>query len=137
MSQPHTEEEAVAREIADKLGYSSGVSYREIAEKASEFGKNKLAIKVSLGAPKLINSTTQYWRFAAVGLWIKSKRASGTFIEITGKQISFAQSHRKRRHRFGLHGCVEIARYNAFRRFQGAVPFIPNIRLVLKCVFPG
>lgn len=48
MSQPHPEEEAVAREIAEKLGYSSGVSYREIAEKASEFGKNKLAIKVSL-----------------------------------------------------------------------------------------
>ncbi|XP_066259281.1 vacuolar protein sorting-associated protein 16 homolog isoform X2 [Euwallacea similis] len=46
VGQHHDDQETVAREIAEKLGYSSGVSYREIAEKASEFGKNKLAIKL-------------------------------------------------------------------------------------------
>ncbi|XP_048516887.1 vacuolar protein sorting-associated protein 16 homolog [Dendroctonus ponderosae] len=46
VGQHQADEEIVAREIASKLGYSSGVSYREIAEKASEFGKNKLAIKL-------------------------------------------------------------------------------------------
>lgn len=46
VSQNQVEEEAVAREIGEKLGYSSGISYREIAEKAAEFGKKKLAIKL-------------------------------------------------------------------------------------------
>ncbi|KAF7282142.1 vacuolar protein sorting 16 [Rhynchophorus ferrugineus] len=46
VSQHQVEEEVVAREIADKLGYSSGISYKEIAEKAAEFGKKKLAIKL-------------------------------------------------------------------------------------------
>lgn len=46
VSQHHVEEETVAREIAKKLGHSSGVSYREIAEKAADYGKRKLAIKL-------------------------------------------------------------------------------------------
>lgn len=49
MSQHQVEEEVAAREIADKLGYSSGISYKEIAEKAAEYGKKKLAIKVIKG----------------------------------------------------------------------------------------
>ncbi|KAL1505520.1 hypothetical protein ABEB36_005068 [Hypothenemus hampei] len=52
VTQSQTEEETVAREIAEKLGYSSGVSYREIAEKASDYGKNKLAIKLLDYEPK-------------------------------------------------------------------------------------
>lgn len=40
------EEETIAREIADKLGYSSGISYSEIASTASECGRKKLAIKL-------------------------------------------------------------------------------------------
>lgn len=47
VSQSHLEEETVAREIADKLGYTSGISYTEIASTASEYGRKKLAIKVS------------------------------------------------------------------------------------------
>ncbi|XP_050500351.1 vacuolar protein sorting-associated protein 16 homolog [Diabrotica virgifera virgifera] len=46
VSQSHLEEETVAREIADKLGYSSGISYSEIASTASEYGRKKLAIKL-------------------------------------------------------------------------------------------
>lgn len=47
MSQSHLEEETVAREIAEKLGYAPGVSYSEIASTAVEFGRKKLAIKVA------------------------------------------------------------------------------------------
>lgn len=36
----------MAREIAEKLGYTSGISYSEIASTASEYGRKKLAIKV-------------------------------------------------------------------------------------------
>ncbi|CAG9864088.1 unnamed protein product [Phyllotreta striolata] len=46
VSQSHLDEETVARDIADKLGYSSGISYSEIASTASEFGRKKLAIKL-------------------------------------------------------------------------------------------
>ncbi|CAH1109343.1 unnamed protein product [Psylliodes chrysocephalus] len=46
VSQSHLEEETVAREIAEKLGYSSGISYSEIASTASEYGRKKLAIKL-------------------------------------------------------------------------------------------
>ncbi|XP_060525392.1 vacuolar protein sorting-associated protein 16 homolog isoform X2 [Cylas formicarius] len=46
VSQHHVEEEVVAREIAEKLGSAPGISYRQIAEKASEYGKKKLAIKL-------------------------------------------------------------------------------------------
>lgn len=46
VSQSHLEEETVAREIAGKLGYTSGISYSEIASTASEYGRKKLAIKV-------------------------------------------------------------------------------------------
>ncbi|CAH2009597.1 unnamed protein product [Acanthoscelides obtectus] len=35
----------VAREIAEKLGHTSGISYSDIAATASEFGRKKLAIK--------------------------------------------------------------------------------------------
>ncbi|XP_057651566.1 vacuolar protein sorting-associated protein 16 homolog [Diorhabda carinulata] len=46
VSQSHLEEESVAREIAEKLGYSSGISYSEIASTASDYGRRKLAIKL-------------------------------------------------------------------------------------------
>lgn len=46
VSQSHLEEESVAREIAEKLGYSSGISYSEIASTASAYGRRKLAIKL-------------------------------------------------------------------------------------------
>lgn len=36
----------VAREIADKLGYTPGVSYSEIAIKAADYGRKQLAIKL-------------------------------------------------------------------------------------------
>lgn len=47
VSQSHLEEETVAREIADKLGYTPGISYSEIASTSAEFGRKKLAVKVS------------------------------------------------------------------------------------------
>ncbi|XP_018576701.1 vacuolar protein sorting-associated protein 16 homolog isoform X1 [Anoplophora glabripennis] len=46
VSQSQLEEETVAREIAEKLGYTSGISYSEIASTASEYGRKKLAIKL-------------------------------------------------------------------------------------------
>jgi hypothetical protein len=46
VSQSHLEEETVAREIAEKLGYTPGISYSEIASTASQFGRRKLAIKL-------------------------------------------------------------------------------------------
>ncbi|RZC42147.1 vacuolar protein sorting-associated protein 16 -like protein, partial [Asbolus verrucosus] len=46
VSQSHLEEETVAREIADKLGYTPGISYSEIASTASQYGRKKLAIKL-------------------------------------------------------------------------------------------
>lgn len=44
--QPHLDEDACAREIADKLGYAAGVSFSEIAKTASSGGRNKLAIRL-------------------------------------------------------------------------------------------
>ncbi|KAL3280278.1 hypothetical protein HHI36_017772 [Cryptolaemus montrouzieri] len=46
VSQPQLEEESVAREIADKLGYSPGISYSEVAHAAAECGRKKIAIKL-------------------------------------------------------------------------------------------
>ncbi|KAG5894092.1 hypothetical protein JTB14_003948 [Gonioctena quinquepunctata] len=46
VSQSQLEEETVARKIAEKLGYTSGISYSEIASTASEYGRKKLAIKL-------------------------------------------------------------------------------------------
>ncbi|KAI7815095.1 vacuolar protein sorting-associated protein [Rhyzopertha dominica] len=46
VSQTHLDEEVIAREIANKLGYAPGISYSEIANTAAEFGRKKLAIKL-------------------------------------------------------------------------------------------
>ncbi|EFA13302.2 Vacuolar protein sorting-associated protein 16 homolog-like Protein [Tribolium castaneum] len=46
VGQSHLEEETVAREIAEKLGNTPGISYSEIASTASQFGRKKLAIKL-------------------------------------------------------------------------------------------
>lgn len=40
------DKEQIAEEIADKLGYTPGVSYSEIAVKAADCGRKQLAIKV-------------------------------------------------------------------------------------------
>ncbi|KAK9884938.1 hypothetical protein WA026_009174 [Henosepilachna vigintioctopunctata] len=41
VSQSQLEEETVAREIADKLGYTPGISYKEVAYVAAEHGRKK------------------------------------------------------------------------------------------------
>lgn len=46
MTQPHLDNESVAREIADKLRNVPGVSYTDIALKAADNGRQALAIKV-------------------------------------------------------------------------------------------
>ncbi|XP_019868219.1 vacuolar protein sorting-associated protein 16 homolog [Aethina tumida] len=46
VSQSQLEEETVAREIAEKLGYTTGISYSEIASTAADHGRRKLAIKL-------------------------------------------------------------------------------------------
>ncbi|CAG9822683.1 unnamed protein product [Phaedon cochleariae] len=46
VSQSNLEEELVAREIAEKLGVTPGISYSEIASTASEYGRKRLAIKL-------------------------------------------------------------------------------------------
>lgn len=46
VKQSQLDREQVAREIAEKLGRSPGVSYTEIAKKAADFGRTQLAIKV-------------------------------------------------------------------------------------------
>lgn len=46
VSQSHFEEETLAREIADKLGDTPGISYSEIASTASQNGRKTLAIKL-------------------------------------------------------------------------------------------
>ncbi|CAH0559319.1 unnamed protein product [Brassicogethes aeneus] len=46
VSQSQLEEETVAREIAEKLGYTTGISYSEIASTAADHGRKKLAIKL-------------------------------------------------------------------------------------------
>lgn len=66
MSQSQLEEETVAREIAEKLGYTSGISYSEIASTASEYGRKKLAIKVFMGY--FICHFTDFNKFVAVRL---------------------------------------------------------------------
>lgn len=48
VKQSQLDREQVAREIAEKLGRSPGVSYTEIAKKAADFGRTQLAIKVYL-----------------------------------------------------------------------------------------
>lgn len=55
VSQSHLEEETVAREIADKLGYTPGISYSEIASTSAEFGRKKLAVKVSFCCKKKLS----------------------------------------------------------------------------------
>ncbi|KAF5302481.1 hypothetical protein FQR65_LT08571 [Abscondita terminalis] len=46
VSQPQLDEECVAREIANKFGYASGISYSEIASTAAQCGRKQLAIKL-------------------------------------------------------------------------------------------
>ncbi|XP_044761312.1 vacuolar protein sorting-associated protein 16 homolog [Coccinella septempunctata] len=46
VNQSQMEEETVAREIAEKLGYTPGISYSEVAYAAAECGKKKIAIKL-------------------------------------------------------------------------------------------
>ncbi|KAK4881688.1 hypothetical protein RN001_005007 [Aquatica leii] len=46
VSQPQLEEESVAREIANKFGYTSGISYSDIASTAAQCGRKQLAIKL-------------------------------------------------------------------------------------------
>ncbi|XP_078037953.1 vacuolar protein sorting 16 [Augochlora pura] len=46
VKQTQLDEEQIAEEIADKLGYAPGVSYSEIAEKAADSGRKQLAIKL-------------------------------------------------------------------------------------------
>lgn len=46
VKQSQLDREQVAREIAEKLGRSPGVSYTEIAKKAADFGRTQLAIKL-------------------------------------------------------------------------------------------
>ncbi|VEN47400.1 unnamed protein product [Callosobruchus maculatus] len=52
VGQSQLEEETVAREIAEKLGHTSGISYSDIAATASECGRKKLAIKLLDYEPK-------------------------------------------------------------------------------------
>jgi hypothetical protein len=53
VKQSNVEKEKVAKEIADKLGRTKGVSYAAIAMKASECGRPEIAIKVLLRHLKL------------------------------------------------------------------------------------
>ncbi|KAF7991263.1 hypothetical protein HCN44_002825 [Aphidius gifuensis] len=46
------DKEQIAEEIAAKLGYAPGVSYSEIAEKAANYGRKQLAIKLIDYEPK-------------------------------------------------------------------------------------
>lgn len=46
VKQTHLDQEQVAVEMADKLGYAPGVSYSEIASKAADAGRTQLAIKL-------------------------------------------------------------------------------------------
>ncbi|KAB0802860.1 hypothetical protein PPYR_05046 [Photinus pyralis] len=46
VSQPQLDEESVAREIANKFGYASGISYSDIATTAANCGRKQLAIKL-------------------------------------------------------------------------------------------
>lgn len=46
VSQPHLDEETVAREIANKFGYTNGISYSDIASTAAQCGRKQLAIRV-------------------------------------------------------------------------------------------
>lgn len=46
VKQTHLDEEQVAIEMAEKLGYAPGVSYSVIASKAADAGRTQLAIKV-------------------------------------------------------------------------------------------
>lgn len=48
MKQLKHDPDQIAREIADKLGRSAGVSYTDIAKEAIHNGKTELAIKVGL-----------------------------------------------------------------------------------------
>lgn len=47
MKQTQLDKEQIAEEIADKLGYAPGVSYSEIAKRATDCGRKQLAIKVN------------------------------------------------------------------------------------------
>jgi len=47
VTQTKQDREKVAREIANKLGKTPGVSYKDIAEKALQCGHTQLAIKVA------------------------------------------------------------------------------------------
>ncbi|KAF5305511.1 hypothetical protein FQA39_LY01602 [Lamprigera yunnana] len=46
VSQPQLDEELVAKEIATKFGYASGISYSDIANTAAQCGRIQLAIKL-------------------------------------------------------------------------------------------
>ncbi|KAF2892196.1 hypothetical protein ILUMI_13977 [Ignelater luminosus] len=46
VSQPHLDEETVAREIANKFGYTNGISYSDIASTAAQCGRKQLAIRL-------------------------------------------------------------------------------------------
>ncbi|XP_054162261.1 vacuolar protein sorting-associated protein 16 homolog [Oppia nitens] len=46
VKQTFLDDERIARDISNKLGYSSGISYSDIANKAIEFGRTQLAIKL-------------------------------------------------------------------------------------------
>lgn len=47
MQQSQLDHAQVAREIAEKLGRTAGVSYTDIAKKAADQGRTQLAIKVN------------------------------------------------------------------------------------------
>ena len=46
VKQTYIDDEQVAKDIVNKLGYAPGISYSEIANKAIEIGRNNLAIKL-------------------------------------------------------------------------------------------
>ncbi|XP_014227020.1 vacuolar protein sorting-associated protein 16 homolog [Trichogramma pretiosum] len=46
VKQTQLDKEQIAEEIADKLGYTPGVSYSEIAVRAADYGRKQLAIKL-------------------------------------------------------------------------------------------
>lgn len=48
VAQLQVDREQVAKDIADKLGTNSGVSYIDIAKQAIKYGRYKLAVKVSI-----------------------------------------------------------------------------------------
>ena len=113
MQQINVDDELIAREIAQKLGDTPGVSYSEIANKAIECGKTDLGIRVRekcyvfvescqchpLSFGSVVGVILNRLVIPAAGLWAQSSGAGSTADEGPQESPGTDQGHRERRHR--------------------------------------